>query len=49
LAEDDAFGFPDALPFYRSENRTPVPVDTVIEVKRQSGLRDDFWLFQSLA
>jgi hypothetical protein len=24
-------------------------VDTVIGVKRQSGLRDDFWLFQSLA
>jgi hypothetical protein len=26
-----------------------VAVDTVIGVKRQSGLRDDFWLFQSLA
>jgi hypothetical protein len=28
---------------------TFVAVDTVIGVKRQSGLRDDFWLFQSLA
>jgi hypothetical protein len=26
-----------------------IAVDTVIGVKRQSGLRDDFWLFQSLA
>src|SRR3954469_13597426 len=30
LAEDDAFGFPDALPFYRSENRTPVPVGDLV-------------------
>ena len=30
LAEDDAFGFPDALPFYRSENRTPVPVGDIV-------------------
>jgi hypothetical protein len=26
-----------------------IAVDTVIEVKRQSDLRDNFWLFQSLA
>jgi hypothetical protein len=26
-----------------------IAVDTVIGVKRQSGLRDNFWLFQSLA
>jgi hypothetical protein len=30
-------------------SRCGVAVDTVIGVKRQSGLRDNFWLFQSLA
>jgi hypothetical protein len=30
LAEDKLFGFPDDLPYYRSENRTPVPVGDVV-------------------